>query len=127
MFLFSNGSVLLKLFTSSLHFDFSIFFFRKGHVQFDKWNFTSRLVDLPTIIESHKTIDNKFFYKTADICQLMICKEGEGFSDDEEPNSPIKKKKLDPYKVDKKYLYPHGVAAPLKNCRKRRFRKRDRN
>jgi len=98
-------------------------YLRKGHVQFDKWNFTSRLVDLPTIIESHKTIDNKFFYKTADICQLMICKEGEGFSDDEEPNSPIKKKKLDPYKVDKKYLYPHGVAAPLKNCRKRRFRK----
>ena len=35
----------------------------------------------------------------------------------------MKKKKLDPYKVDKKYLYPHGVAPPLKNCRKRRFRK----
>jgi len=38
-------------------------------------------------------------------------------------SSPVKKKKLDPYKVDKKYLYPHGVAPPLKNCRKRRFRK----
>ena len=25
--------------------------------------------------------------------------------------------------MDKKYLYPHGIAAPLKNCRKRRFRK----
>ena len=97
---------------------------RKGHVQFDKYNFTSRLLDLPTIVESHKTIDNKFFYKTADICQLLVCKEGEGFSDDEEPASPVKKKKqLDAYKVDKKYLYPHGVAAPLKNCRKRRFRK----
>ena len=35
----------------------------------------------------------------------------------------MKKKKLDPYKVDKKYLYPHGVAPPMKNCRKRRFRK----
>jgi len=98
-------------------------YLRKGHVQFDKWNFTSRLLDLPTIIESHKTIDNKFFYKTADICQLLICKEGEGFSDDDEPSSPVKKKKLDQYKVDKKFLYPHGVAAPLKNCRKRRFRK----
>ena len=74
-------------------------------------------------MESHKTIDNKFFYKTADICQLLICKEGEGFSDEEEPSSPVKKKKLDTYKVDKKYLFPHGVAAPLKNCRKRRFRK----
>ena len=75
-------------------------YLRKGHVQFDKYNFTSRLLDLPTIMESHKTIDNKFFYKTADICQLLVCKEGEGFSDDEEPSSPVKKKKLDPYKVD---------------------------
>ena len=25
--------------------------------------------------------------------------------------------------MDKKYLYPHGIAAPMKNCRKRRFRK----
>ena len=92
-------------------------------LQFDSWNCTSRLLDLPTIVESHKTIDNKFFYKTADICQLLICKEGEAFSDEEEVASPVKKKKLDPYKVDKKYLYPHGVAPPLKNCRKRRFRK----
>ena len=115
-------------------------YLRKGHVQvsrdangetqfdlysfqFDSWNCTSRLLDLPTIVESHKTIDNKFFYKTADICQLLICKEGEAFSDEEEASSPVKKKKLDPYKVDKKYLYPHGVAPPLKNCRKRRFRK----
>ncbi len=29
----------------------------------------------------------------------------------------------DPNKVEKKYLYPHGVCPPLKNCRKRRFRK----
>ena len=74
-------------------------------------------------MESHKTIDNKFFYKTADICQLLVCKEGEGFSDEEETVSPEKKKKLDPYKVDKKYLHPHGIAAPLKNCRRKRFRK----
>jgi len=92
---------------------------RRGHVQFDGWNFTCRLMDLPTIIESHKTIDNKTFYKTADICQLVICKEEEDFDDEE---SPLKKKK-DPHKVDKKYLYPHGICPPLKNCRKRRFRK----
>lgn len=35
------------------------------------------------------------------------------------PNLPNK----DPSKVEKKYLYPHGVSAPLKNVRKRRFRK----
>jgi len=97
-------------------------YLRRGHVQFDGWNFTSRLVDLPTVMESHKTIDNKTFYKTADICQLLICKEGEDFDDEEDNNSPVKKKK-DPNKVDKKYLYPHGIGPPLKNCRKRRFRK----
>jgi TATA-binding protein-associated factor Taf7 len=48
--------------------------FRKGRVQFDGWHFTSRLVDLPTVIESQKTIDSKTFYKTADICQILICK-----------------------------------------------------
>ena len=92
---------------------------RRGHVQFDGWNFTCRLMDLPTIIEAHKTIDKKTFYKTADICQLVICKEEEDFDEEE---SPLKKKK-DPNKVDKKYLYPHGIVPPLKNCRKRRFRK----
>lgn len=96
-------------------------YLRRGHVQFDGWTFTSRLVDLPTVLESHKTIDSKTFYKTADIAQMLMCKEGEGWSDDEE-GSPVKKKK-DPNKVDKKYLYPHGIGPPLKNCRKRRFRK----
>lgn len=81
---------------------------------------SSKLVDLPTIVESHKTIDKKTLYKTADICQLLICKEGDP-SDDDLPEEEEKKK--DPNKVDKKFVYPHGVCPPLKNCRKRRFRK----
>lgn len=31
-----------------------------------------KLVDLPCVIESHKTVDNKSFYKTADICQVSM-------------------------------------------------------
>lgn len=51
----------------------------------------------------------------------MICKEEpDPITDDE---SPLKNKKKDPNKVDKKYLYPHGVTPSLKNVRKRRFRK----
>ena len=53
---------------------------------------------------------------------MLICKEGEGWNDDEDESSPMKKKK-DPNKVDRKYLWPHGIGPPLKNCRKRRFRK----
>lgn len=40
-----------------------------------------------------------------------------------EEESPDKKKKKDPLKVDKKYLWPHGITPPCKNVRKRRFRK----
>jgi transcription initiation factor TFIID subunit 7 len=77
--------------------------------KFEGWNFTSRLVDLPTIIESHKTIDSKTFYKTADICQLVLtCKEREDFDDEEDINSPGKKKN-DPNKVEE-------IGPPLKNC-----------
>lgn len=34
--------------------------------------FPVQVVDLPTIIEGQKTIDNKTVYKTADICQVKI-------------------------------------------------------
>ncbi|XP_017305259.1 transcription initiation factor TFIID subunit 7-like [Diaphorina citri] len=84
--------------------------------------FFAKVVDLPTIIESLKTIDRKNFYKTADICQMMICKEEDdrGTSDEEEER--LFKNKKD-NKVDKKFLWPHGITPPMKNVRKRRFRK----
>lgn len=44
---------------------------RYGEVCFDNWLLHAKIVDLPTIIESLKTIDSKSFYKTADICQLV--------------------------------------------------------
>jgi len=99
-------------------------YLRKGRVQFDGWNFTSSLVDLPTIIESHKTIDKNTLYKTADICQLLICKDSqEGEENEPEGVESPSKKNKDPNKVDKKFVHKHGIGPPLKNCRKRRFRK----
>lgn len=90
---------------------------RHGMVRFDKWILPSKVVDLPSIIECHKTLDRKTFYKTADICQMMICKEEEE-AQEPENESP---KKSD--KRDRKYLWPHGITPPLKNARKNRFRK----
>lgn len=54
---------------------------------------------------------------------MIICKQDEEFliSDDEDKTKIFKKK--EPNKVDKKYLWPHGITPPLKNVRKRRFRK----
>ncbi|XP_055590532.1 transcription initiation factor TFIID subunit 7 [Uranotaenia lowii] len=95
---------------------------RYGEVRLDHWLLHAKVVDLPTVVETLKTIDNKNFYKTADLCQMMICKEEPDLPSAEE-ESPNKNKKKDPNKVDKKFLWPHGITPPCKNVRKRRFRK----
>ncbi|XP_022228322.2 transcription initiation factor TFIID subunit 7-like [Drosophila obscura] len=93
---------------------------RQGQVWLDGSMLYTKLVDLPTIVESYKTSDKKNFYKTADISQMLICTEQpqeveskSSESDEETAN-----------KVPKSYLHPHGVTRPLKNVRKRRFRKK---
>lgn len=91
-------------------------------VRLDDRYLYAKAVDLPTIIESHKTIDKKSFYKTADICQMLMCSE-DPYPVTPEDESPLKNKKKDPNKVEKKFLCPHGITPPLKNARKRRFRK----
>ncbi|XP_053987882.1 transcription initiation factor TFIID subunit 7 [Hylaeus volcanicus] len=95
---------------------------RYGEVRFDHWLLHAKVVDLPTVVESLKTIDNKSFYKTADLCQLLICKEEDDHTTTDE-ESPVRQKKKDPNKVDKKFLWPHGITPPTKNVRRRRFRK----
>ncbi|KAH0631014.1 hypothetical protein JD844_004476 [Phrynosoma platyrhinos] len=86
----------------------------------------AKLVDLPCIIESLKTIDKKTFYKTADICQMLVCTvDGELYPPVEEPvvsTDPKANKKKDKDR-EKKFIWNHGITLPLKNVRKRRFRK----
>uniref|UniRef100_V9ILN3 Transcription initiation factor TFIID subunit 7 n=1 Tax=Apis cerana TaxID=7461 RepID=V9ILN3_APICE len=65
---------------------------RYGEVRFDHWLLHGKIVDLPTIVESLKTIDNKSFYKTADICQMLICKEEDDHTTTDE-ESPVRQKK----------------------------------
>ncbi|CAL8072440.1 unnamed protein product [Orchesella dallaii] len=93
---------------------------RHGTLYFDHFVLPTKLVDLPCIIESFKTIDKKNVYKTADICQMLICMEEE---EPEEVDPKPQKKKDGQVKVEKKYLWPHGITPPLKNVRKRRFRR----
>lgn len=108
---------------------------RHGTVKLDTCSMPARLYDLPTIIESYKTLDRKNFYKTADISQILICKEDSTksppttsknatFIDDE-----TRKAKYDELFASiggagkREFLFPHGLTPPLKNVRKRRFRK----
>ena len=87
--------------------------YRKAEVSYDGEVISAKLHDLPCIIESLKTTDSKNYYKTADICQIMIA-ERDG---SEKYNSKKSKRS------SKLHLYPHGLTPPLKNVRKSRFRK----
>lgn len=97
---------------------------RTAKVLFDGVTFSAKLVDLPCIIESWKTFDKKSLWKTGDICQLLICRDPNdpGFSSEEDEMNTFDyfKKRLH---EAKKYQHPHGITPPLKNVRKRRFRK----
>ncbi|KAJ3273094.1 hypothetical protein HK104_004336 [Borealophlyctis nickersoniae] len=91
--------------------------------------FPAKLVDLPCIIESQKTIDNKQYYKIADISQMLVVEDGplppqppppapgaEGTESKPPPPPP-------PLNHDE-FIWPDGLTAPMRNVRKRRFRKR---
>ncbi|XP_021506933.1 transcription initiation factor TFIID subunit 7 [Meriones unguiculatus] len=99
---------------------------RHGIVRVDRVPLASKLVDLPCVMESLKTIDKKTFYKTADICQMLVSTvDGDLYPPVEEPVAtadPKASKKKDKDK-EKKFVWNHGITLPLKNVRKRRFRK----
>ncbi|CDO68302.1 hypothetical protein BN946_scf184799.g29 [Trametes cinnabarina] len=77
--------------------------------------YSSKLVDLPCIIESQKTLDNKQMFKVADICQMLVV-------EDKIPNEEALSNQKS-FNIDE-FIWPHGITPPLKHVRKRRFRKR---
>lgn len=96
---------------------------RLGTLKFDEQIFKGKLVDLPCIIESLKTVEKKTFYKTADICQMFILRppDEDNLSADDEAEKIEELEKIG--EVSKKFQYPHGITPPLKNVRRKRFRK----
>ncbi|KAL4927079.1 transcription initiation factor TFIID subunit 7 family protein [Aspergillus undulatus] len=79
------------------------------------------LVDLPCIIEGMKSWDRRGWYKSADICQMLLIlglvnSESEAL----EYPLPTEVQRLD----DQTLQYPHGLTPPLRWVRKRRFRDR---
>lgn len=83
--------------------------------------YAASLVDLPCIIEGMKSWDRRGWYKSADICQMLLVL-GRVNSDQEAMEYPLPS---DVQHLDDKTLqYPHGLAPPLRWVRKRRFRNR---
>ncbi|KAJ3241181.1 hypothetical protein HDU81_001577 [Chytriomyces hyalinus] len=85
---------------------------RKGALRWKDARYPMTLVDLPCIIESHKTWDNRQLYKIADISQMLVV-ESKNSS-----HAYVPREKAD------EFVWPHGISAPLLHVRKRRFRKR---
>ncbi|KAJ7219488.1 TAFII55 protein conserved region-domain-containing protein, partial [Mycena pura] len=75
--------------------------------------YSAKLVDLPCILESQKTLDNKQMFKVADICQMLVV---ENRIDHDEP--------LQKHFNIEDFIWPHGLTPPLHHVRRRRFRKR---
>ncbi|KAM1148044.1 hypothetical protein ACFX15_028209 [Malus domestica] len=67
-------------------------------------HFPASLFDLPCVVESFKTYDDSVLIKTADIGQMIMVRD---------PNDPA------PDTVE----YRHGLTPPMRDARKRRFRR----
>ena len=88
---------------------------RRGMINVNGHHYATSLVDLPCIVEGMKSWDKKGFIKSIDICQMLLvlgpCK-----TDEEAKLYPL------PYDVNPhNYQYAHGITAPMKWVRKRRF------
>uniref|UniRef100_A0A8C9KH32 TATA-box binding protein associated factor 7 like n=1 Tax=Panthera tigris altaica TaxID=74533 RepID=A0A8C9KH32_PANTA len=99
---------------------------RHAVVDVEDVSLTAKLVDLPCIIGSLKTLDKKTFYKTADISQMLVCTADDDLHSSLEEsvtstdlNAVMKNEK----EREQKYVWKHGITPPLKNVRKKRFRK----
>ncbi|KAG0357053.1 hypothetical protein BGZ54_000493, partial [Gamsiella multidivaricata] len=111
---------------------------------FEGLEFPTKLVDLPTIIEAQKTLNGKQMYKIADISQMLVVdptpvekptviktepstatgpSSGGANSQVDATTTSMPAPTLPPLKHSD-YVWPDGLTNPLKNVRKRRFRKR---
>ncbi|KAL8709239.1 MAG: hypothetical protein Q9220_005982 [cf. Caloplaca sp. 1 TL-2023] len=91
---------------------------RRAIVSIQKRLYAACLVDLPCVIEGMKSWDKKAWFKTADVCQmLLVLGRIENEADAVEYPLP---RDIDP----QTWQYAHGLTPPMRYARKRRFRKR---
>ncbi|XP_007950387.1 transcription initiation factor TFIID subunit 7-like [Orycteropus afer afer] len=97
---------------------------RHAVVEVEDVSLAATLVDLPCVVGSLKTLDKKTFYKTADISQMLVCTARDVRFPPKEPVTYTDFKVIRKnYRGKKKYSWKHGITPPLKNVRKKRFRK----
>uniref|UniRef100_A0A0E0N006 TAFII55 protein conserved region domain-containing protein n=1 Tax=Oryza rufipogon TaxID=4529 RepID=A0A0E0N006_ORYRU len=77
---------------------------RSGTFMIGNESFPASLLDLPTVMESYKTYNDSVLIKTADIGQMIMVRE----EDDPAPEG---------------IEYTHGLTPPMRDARRRRFRR----
>ena len=81
--------------------------------------YAASMVDLPCIVEGMKSWDKRAWYKSVDICQMLLVL-GVVKTEEEAMNYPLPKHDVN----EKTMQYAHGLTPPMRLVRKRRFRKR---
>ncbi|KAI9037442.1 transcription initiation factor TFIID subunit 7 family protein [Aspergillus affinis] len=94
---------------------------RRAVIKIRDKQYAASLVDLPSVSEGMKSWDRRGWYKSADICQMLLVL-GPIATDAEAMDYPL------PSEIEhvegKNLQYPHGLAPPMRWVRKRRFRER---
>ncbi|CAN0355240.1 unnamed protein product, partial [Ectocarpus sp. 12 AP-2014] len=89
---------------------------KKGSRRFtftmDGKKYPARLVDMPCVLETQKTLDKRTFFKSGDVGQMLIVYKDE---------SAYKKDDGNASGVGPQRLYPDGLTPPTKNIVRRRF------
>ena len=113
---------------SERHFDRGEFVFkplnregRRAIVKVRDKQYAAALVDLPCIIEGMKSWDRRGWYKSANICQMLLVL-GPVSNEAEALEYPLPPDIEHP--DDRTLQYPHGLTPPLRWVRRRRFRDR---
>lgn len=92
---------------------------RRSVVTIQGRHYAATMVDLPCIIEAMKSWDRRGWWKTADICQMLLVL-GRVDKEEDANHYPLPTADLD----EKTWQYAHGLTPPMHWVRRRRFRKR---
>lgn len=77
------------------------------------------LCDLPCVVETHRTVDNRTYYKSGDVGQLLLVQ-----NEDENEEMQANEKPANTTLYDTNYNILDGLTPPTKNIRKRKFRQK---
>lgn len=92
---------------------------RRSVVTIQGRHYAASMVDLPCIVEAMKSWDRRGWWKTADICQMLLVL-GRVEKEEDANHYPLPTADLD----EKTWQYAHGLTPPMHWVRRRRFRKR---